>query len=140
MIKKNTIWQRVSNRTYPPKLCKKQDCYMEFIPTDGRQAYCTAQHRIDSNNDKRKVVDKFESDFTKSARKNKLVLIKIKESAYYIESGVANKPLLKYEGYDFSIYHRKQIETITKREIQICYDYGLILIDALNQNYKIIKL
>ncbi len=140
MSKKNTMRQRVSNRTYMPKLCKKPDCNLEFIPTDGRQVYCNAQHRIDSNNDKRKVIDEFESDFKKKARNNKLVLIKIKESAYYIELGVVNKPLLKYEGYDFSIYHRKQIEINTKREIQICYDYGLILIDALNENYKIVKL
>lgn len=140
MKKKIQKRQRFSNRIYPPKLCKKQDCNTEFVPTDGRQVYCNAQHRIDSNNDKRKIVDKFESDFKKKARNNKLVLKKIKESAYYIELEVANKPLLKYEGYDFSIYHRKQIETNTRREIQICYDYGLILIDALNENYKIVKL
>ena len=140
MIKKKTILRRVSNRTYPPKLCKKPDCNLEFIPTDGRQVYCNAQHRIDSNNDKRRVIDEFESDFKKKARNNKLVLIKIEKSANYIKSGVANKSLLEYEGYDFSIYHRKQIEINTRREIQICYDYGLILIDALNENYKIVKL
>ena len=140
MIKKNTIRQRVSNRTYPPKLCKKPDCNLEFIPTDARQVYCNAQHRIDSNNDKRKVIDEFESDFKKKARNNKLVLIKIEKSGNYIKSGVANKSLLEYEGYDFSTYHRKKIETNTRREIQICYDYGLILIDALNENYKIVKL
>ena len=67
-------------------------------------------------------------------------MIKIEKSANYIKSGVANKSLLEYEGYDFSIYHRKQIEINTRREIQICYDYGLILIDALNENYKIVKL
>ena len=140
MINKNPKKQRVSNRTYPPKLCKKADCNLEFIPTDGRQVYCNAQHRIDSNNDNRKIIDKVESDFNKKARNNKLALMKIESSDNYIKSGVANKTLLLYEGYDFSIYHRKQIETITKREIQICYDYGLILIDALNENYKIVKL
>ena len=140
MNKKNTMRQRVSNRTYPPKLCKKPDCNLEFIPTDGRQVYCNAQHRIDSNNDKRKVIDEVESDFNKKAKKNKRVLMKIEKSTYYLKSGVVNKSLLEYEGYDFSIYHKKQIETNSKREIQICYDYGLILIDALNENYKIVKL
>ena len=42
---------------------------MEFIPTDGRQVYCSSQHRIDSNNDKRKVIDKIESDFKKKSKK-----------------------------------------------------------------------
>ena len=124
MIKKNSIKQRFSNRTYPQKLCKKPDCNMEFIPTDGRQVYCSSQHRIDSNNDKRKVIDKIESDFKKKAKKNKHIMIKISESAYYIKSGFVNKTLLIYEGFEFPIYHRKQIDSETNREVQICYDYG----------------
>ncbi len=140
MIRKNTIRQRVSNRTYSPKLCKKNECNLEFIPTDGRQVYCNAQHRIDSNNDKRKVIDEIEAKFNKKAKNNKQVLMKIEKSPNYLKSGVASKSLLEYEGYDFGIYHRKQIEISTNREIQICYDYGLILIDAFNEYYKIVKL
>lgn len=140
MIKKKTKKQRFSNRTYPPKLCKKLDCNMEFVPTDGRQVYCNAQHRIDNNNDKRKIIDEIESDFKKKAKKNKQIMIKIKGSVNYIKSGVANKTLLIYEGFEFPIYHRKQIDTETNREIQICFDYGLILIDAKNDNYIIEKL
>ena len=84
MIKKKTSRQRVSNRTYPPKLCKKPDCNFEFIPTDGRQVYCNAQHRIDSNNDKRKIIDKFESDFNKKARNNcGCPRIKVKNNFYF---------------------------------------------------------
>jgi hypothetical protein len=140
MIKKNSIKQRFSNRTYPQKLCKKPDCNTEFVPTDGRQVYCSSQHRIDSNNDKRKVIDKIESDFKKKAKKNKHIMIKISESAYYIKSGFVNKTLLIYEGFEFPIYHRKQIDSETNREVQICYDYGLVLIDGENDNYKIEKL
>ena len=140
MIKKKISRQRFSNRTYPPKLCKKPDCKMEFVPTDGRQVYCNAQHRIDSNNDKRKVIDKIENDFNKKAKKNKQIMIKIKGSVNYIKSGVTNKTLLLYEGFEFPIYHRKQIDSETNREIQICYDYGLILIDAKNDNYIIEKI
>ena len=140
MIKKNSIKQRFSNRTYPQKLCKKPDCNTEFIPTDGRQVYCSSQHRIDSNNDKRKVIDKIESDFKKKAKKNKHIMIKISESAYYIKSGFVNKTLLIYEGFEFPIYHRKQIDSETNREVQICYDYGLVLINGENDNYKIEKL
>ena len=61
MIRTKKQLKRISNRTYPPKLCKKKDCNIEFIPTDGRQVYCNAQHRIDSNNDKRKAIDIIES-------------------------------------------------------------------------------
>ena len=132
--------KRASNRTYPPKLCKKNDCNLEFIPTDGRQVYCNAQHRIDSNNDKRKVIDELESEFNKKAKNNKQALMKIEKSLSYLKSGVVSKSLLIYEGYDFGIYHRKQIEISTNREIQICYDYGLILIDAFKEYYKIVKL
>ena len=46
---------------------------MEFIPTDGRQVYCNAQHRIDSNNDKRKSIDIIEIDFNKGLEGIKLL-------------------------------------------------------------------
>lgn len=139
MRKKNTNRQRVSNRTYPPKLCKKQDCNLAFIPTDGRQVYCNAQHRIDSNNDKRKIVDKHESSFNKSARDNRRILIKIYNSTEYIKSGIAEETLLLYEGYDFRIYHNAQIDEDTDREVKFCFDFGLMLIDSKNRYYKIIK-
>lgn len=138
MIKKKTSRLRVSNRTYPPKLCKKQDCNMEFVPTDGRQVYCNAQHRIDSNNDKRKVIDKTDSDFTKSARNNKQILIKISKSLTYIMTGKVSNSLLEYEGYDHSIYHRTHIDGKTKKEIKFCYNYGLTLTESDQNFFKII--
>ncbi len=137
MIKINSIKKRFSNRTYPRKFCKKPDCNMEFIPTDGRQVYCSSQHRIDSNNDKRKVIDKFESEFTKKAKKNRFVLIKISESDYYKKRGYVEKGLLVYEGYELPVYHSKELEHGTDREILVCYEYGLILIDASKEIYKI---
>lgn len=137
MIKKNSIKKRFSNRTYPRKFCKKPECNMEFIPTDGRQVYCSSQHRIDSNNDKRKVVDRFESAFKIKAKKNRLVLKKIFESDFYKQHGFVQKALLSYEGYEFPIYHRKEREKETNREILVNYEYGLILIDASKEIYKI---
>jgi hypothetical protein len=137
MIRTKKQLKRISNRTYPPKLCKKTDCNLEFIPTDGRQVYCNAQHRIDSNNDKRKVVDRFESAFKTKAKKNRLVLKKIYESGFYIQHGLVQKALLSYEGYEFPIYHRKEREKETNREILVNYEYGLILIDASKEIYKI---
>lgn len=136
MVKTKQL-KRVSNRIYPSKLCKKEGCNREFIPTDARQVYCCPQHRIDSNNDKRKIIDKFESEFTKKAKKNRFVLIKISESDYYKKRDYVEKGLLLYEGYEFPIYHSKELEHGTNRDILVCYEYGLILIDASKEIYKI---
>ena len=138
MIQKKTSRQRVSNRTYPTKLCKKQDCYMEFIPTDGRQVYCSAQHRIDSNNDKRKVVEKIEGDFTNIAKSNEKILIKIVNSPYYIKNGFTHFIFLEHEGYDFGTFHFIEYDEETNREIQFCYKHGIILIDTEKKHFKII--
>jgi hypothetical protein len=139
-MKKTEKKVRVSNRTYPPKLCRKPDCNLEFTPTDGRQVYCCAQHRIDSNNDKRKVIDKLESDFQKKVKHNRQVLVKIEKSGFYIKHGIVNKSLLLYEGFEFSIYHKIFFEKNSKREVLVNYDYGLMLVDSMKENFKIIKL
>ena len=139
MIKKNSIKKRFSNRTYPPKLCKKQDCNMEFVPTDGRQVYCNAQHRIDSNNDKRKVIDKIESDFTLRAKSNEKILIKIIGSPFYIKNGFTHSVFLEHEYYDFETFHFIEYDEETDREIQFCYKHGIYLIDAEKKHFKIIK-
>lgn len=138
MIKKNSIKQRFSNRTYPRKLCKKSDCNMEFVPTDGRQVYCSAQHRIDSNNDKRKVIDKIESDFTSRAKTNEKILIKIIASPFYIKNGFTHSIFLEHEGYDFETFHCIEFDEETNREIQFCYRHGIYLIDTEKKHFKII--
>lgn len=137
IMKKKEKRIRVSNRTYPPKLCKKQDCDLVFIPIDGRQVYCCSQHRIDFNNDKRKVVNKFDNEFQKKVKKNRIILKKIHESDYYKLKGLATKELLNYEGYEFPIYHKKEREKETHREILVCYEYGLMLGQASKELYKI---
>lgn len=138
MIRKNIIRQRVSNRTYPPKLCKKNDCNLEFIPTDGRQVYCNAQHRIDSNNDKRKVIDKIDSNFAASVKNNEKILIKINGSPYYIKNGFTHLIFLEHEGYDFETFHCIEYDDETDREIHFCYKHGIVLIDAEKKHFKII--
>ena len=139
MIKKNSIKKRFSNRTYPRKLCKKPDCNMEFVPTDGRQVYCSSQHRIDSNNDKRKVTEKIESDFTSRAKSNEKILIKIIGSPFYIKNGFTHSIFLEHEYYDFETFHFIEYDEETDREIQFCYKHGIFLIDAEKKHFKIIK-
>ena len=137
MIKKNSNKQRFSNRTYPQKLCKKPDCNMEFVPTDGRQVYCSSQHRIDSNNDKRKVIDKIETDFSSRVKTNEKILIKIIASPFYIRNGFTHSIFLEHEGYDFETFHCIEYDEATNLEIQFCYKHGIYLIDAEKKHFKI---
>ena len=139
-MKNKKVKNRISNRRYTGRYCKKQECNQEFIPSDARQIYCCEQHRIDHNNDKRKIVDKIENAFTKKAKNNKRILIKILSSNEYKRDGVINVSILQYEGYDFTIYHKTEFDSKTKRELKICYEYGIQLKDTENKNFIIIKL
>ena len=134
---KNKLKKRTSNRCYPIRKCKKPECNEGFIPTDARQVYCCEQHRIDFNNDRRKLKESIDISFLKIVKKNRAVLHKIALSDFYINSGFAHKSLLEYEEYDFKKYHQIMINKITKNEIHICYDYALELTDPINQNFSI---
>lgn len=129
----------VSSRRYPAKKCKKESCNEEFIPSDSRHLYCSKQHRIDHNNDKRKEVDEFDINFTKSAKKNRSILIKIENSTQYIRDEYINFSFLDYEGYNFNTYHSIKIDSNSKREVKFCYEYGIILIASEKNLFKIIK-
>lgn len=135
--KKNTIKKRVSNRRYPLRKCKKPDCHEGFEPSDSRQIYCCEQHRVDFNNDKRKLKEAINVFFLKNAKSNRDTLKKIEKCDYYIENGYAPKFLLDHERYDFSIYHRIMINKKTGREVHVCYDYTLELIDPIEQYFLI---
>ncbi len=138
MVRTKKQLKRISNRTYPSKLCKKEGCKTEFIPTDGRQVYCCSQHRIDSNNDKRKVINKFESEFINSARNNKKTLIFLSEKESYLNSGTVSASLLELFDYDHSIHHRIVVDEKTKREIKFCFNYGLTPVDSEKKLFKIV--
>ncbi len=129
--------KRISKRRYSPRLCKKPDCKKVFTPTDARQHYCEPQHRIDHNNDLRKI--KYEPDriFLESIKTNFKVLDKIIRSPFYIQNKTVNFSLLDYEGYDLTIYHSKVIDDKSGRDILICYHYGLECIDTETNQYRI---
>ena len=134
---KKELKKRTSNRRYPIRMCKKPGCQDEFTPSDARQIYCCEQHRIDFNNDRRKLKESIDISFLKIVKKNRAVLHKIASSYFYKKNGFAHKSLLEYEGYDFNKYHQKIINQRTQNEVHICYDYGLELIDPINQNFSI---
>jgi hypothetical protein len=66
---KKELKKRTSNRRYPIRTCKKPDCNEGFIPTDARQVYCSEQHRIDFNNDRRKLKELIDISFLKIVKK-----------------------------------------------------------------------
>ncbi len=139
MQKKEFTRKRYSNRVYPPKICLKQGCVEEFIPTDARQIYCCRQHQIDSNNDKRKIVDSYESRFKKVAKSNKQILIQVFNSEEYRIKGFVHSAVFKYLNYDFDIFHSIIIDEEYGVEVKFCFEYGLHLINVEKQLFKIVK-
>lgn len=101
--------------------------------------YCNAQHRIDSNNDKRKVIDELESEFNKKAKNNKQILKKNEESVYYIKNGYTHLIFLEHENYDCSSFHRVVYNEEYKREINYCYEYGIMMLDTEKKQFLIFK-
>ncbi|MBP8156794.1 MAG: hypothetical protein KAX93_00275 [Flavobacterium sp.] len=134
---KNELKKRTSNRRYPIRKCKKPGCQDEFTPSDSRQVYCCEQHRIDFNNDRRKLKESIDIFFLRIVKKNRAILHKIATSDFYRKNKFAHKSLLEYEGYDFKKYHQLIINQRTQNEVHICYDYGIELIDPINQNFSI---
>jgi len=134
---KNDLKKRTSNRGYPIRKCKKPDCQGEFIPSDGRQIYCCEQHRIDFNNDRRKLKESIDITFLKKVKKNRAILFKIASSDFYKKNSYVHLSLLEYEGYDFDNYHQKIINKDTENDVFVCYDYGLELIDLKKRNFSI---
>lgn len=137
MYMKNNLKKRPSNRRYPTRKCRKPDCQDEFTPSDARQIYCCEQHRVDYNNDKRKIKDSIDISFFKIVKKNRAILHKIKSSDFYKKALRVHKSLLEYEGYDFSKFHDILINPETNKEVHVCYDYGLEMIDVINQDFSI---
>jgi hypothetical protein len=129
--------KRTSNRRYPIRKCKKPDCQGEFIPSDGRQIYCCEQHRVDFNNDRRKLKESIDIVFFKTVKKNRAILFKIDSSDFYKKNSYVHLSLLEYEGYDFNKYHQKIINKDTENDVFVCYDYGLELVDPTKRNFSI---
>ena len=138
MYEEKVIKRRISNRTYPPRYCVKPDCNIEFIPYDARQKYCCEQHRIDANNDKRKIINEIEEGFKKRAKNNERILIKICSSPLYLKYKYINRWILQHEGYDFETFHYLEYDEETGREIQFCYKHGILLTDAEKKHFKVI--
>lgn len=137
--KKYTLNKRVSNRRYPIRKCKKPDCQEDFVPSDSRQIYCCEQHRIDFNNDKRKLKDAITIIFLNKIKNNEAILKKIEKSEHYKKINGVHKPLLDYEEYDFKYYHEIIINEKTGNEAHVCFGYSIELVHPEKQFFVIKK-
>lgn len=140
MHKKKVLRKRYSNRVYPTKVCLKQGCDEEFIPTDSRQIYCCRQHQIDANNDRRKMVNTYESRFNKTAKNNRQILFQVFNSDQYKKKACVHSTVLKYLNYDFDNFHSIEIDEISGIEVKFCFEYGLYLFNVEKQLFKIVKI
>ena len=135
-IKKQTERRRrISKREYPKRICLQSG--IEFIPTDARQKFLNPQMRIDYNNDRAKAKLKSDKQLLTGVKKNYQIMIKIRESSLYKRYGKVPKTLLDYEGFDLSQYHKKVINSSSKREVLVCYDLGIECIDIENGEFVI---
>lgn len=130
--------KRISNRKYPPKKCAKSDCQLEFIPTDARQQYCCYQHRIDHNNDKRKILVAQDANLFKALKHNYNVLNKIINAPFYKKYSQVNLSVLEYENFDLKSFHKKE-KLNNGNEVLIIYDLGLICLNTHAGYFKITK-
>ena len=131
--------RRISNRIYDGIPCKKDDCDEIFQPSDSRQKYCCPQHRIDHNNDLRKLSNKDGLELLKKIRHNDNVLNKIYNHPLYKAKKGLSRELLEYEGYFFNADYEKQINTSTNKSVLWMINYGLEAIDVKNNNFNIHK-
>ena len=136
-MKKTT--KRISNRKYPQKKCAKADCQLQFIPKDARQQYCCSQHRIDHNNDKRKLLMAEDTNLIRAIKHNYAVLIKIKNAPFYIAHKQVNLSVLEYENFDLKAFHKKE-KLDNGNEVLVFYKLGLICLNIEQQIFKIINI
>ena len=129
--------KRFSNRTYPERICLQ--CSELFIPTDARQLFCCTQHRIDYNNDRRKIKDAPMRAISDELKKNDAVLKKASGSLERLRQKSVSKDLLQYDGYDFKVSSSVSINNETGKKVYWNIIYGIEGLDAKMNSFIIHK-
>lgn len=130
--------KRNSKRRYPEKICKQ--CNLSYIPKDARQVFCSPQHRIDYNNDKRKVDDKPYKELKLIIKRNFSILQSIFNSTYYQKHNAVHESLLLQQEFQFNHFNQTHISSLSGNKILFTFDFGLEFIgDENNKIYKIHK-
>jgi hypothetical protein len=116
--------KRISKRRYDEKKCKQ--CGGSFIPTDGRQVFCTRQHGVDYNNDLRKTRAVPLKKLIRRLIHNEAVLRKIFTSIQDQNLQQSfSMDLLRYEQFDFEISHERGRNPTTNNEVEWYFYFGL---------------
>jgi len=128
---------RNSKRRYPPKKCKQ--CTEWFTPTDARQEYCCPQHRIDFNNDQRRIREAPVRSIADNLKKNELVLIKAADVLSRLNQCIISMDMLLLAGYDTVVFSSSSVNTKTGNKVFWNINYGIEGCDWINKGFIIHK-
>ena len=128
--------KRVSKRVYPKRACKQ--CSSEFVPNDARQRYCCEQHRIDYNNDLRRIKDAPLKELTAKMVNNEKILKKFYELLQKHEQEVLGIDFLILDNFEFNVASEVSINK-NGNKIEWQFSYGLEGEDPNRRLFKIHK-
>lgn len=117
-----------SKRRYPPQICCNPSCEEEFIPTDRRQEFCSAQCRINYHNDKR-YIDREDRYFREAPlRRCDDLLESLIDSPFYKEEQIREEVL---DGFDIDrTIGTLEMNLLTGNPIRWYHTFGIELIEA----------
>ncbi|MBK7307765.1 MAG: hypothetical protein IPN43_11395 [Chitinophagaceae bacterium] len=128
--------KRISKRVYPKRNCKQCDC--EFEPHDAREVYCCEQHRIDYNNDLRRLKDAPLKDLNGRIVNNEKILKKFYETLIGLNQESLSIDFLILDKYDFNVPCETSINKVGNK-IEWQLSYGLEGVDEKKRLFKIHK-
>lgn len=128
--------KRISKRVYKERICKQ--CFEEFIPDDARKVFCCEQHRIDYNNDQRRIRFAPLKDLNVRIVNNEKVLKKFYMVLQDHKQDLLCIDFLLLDKYDLTVPCETSIsESGNKIEWQL--SYGIEGIDQKRKLFKIHK-
>ncbi len=128
--------KRISKRVYPKRKCKQ--CTSEFVPHDAREVYCCEQHRIDYNNDLRRLKDAPLKDLNAKMVNNEKILKKFYEVLQGLKQELLSIDFLILDKYDFNVPCETSINKVGNK-IEWLLSYGLEGVDQKKRLFKIHK-
>lgn len=126
--------KRISKRVYPPQKCKQ--CNAEFVPHDAREIYCCEQHRIDYNNDQRRIKCAPLKELNTKMVKNEKILKKFYDALQSHKQELLFIDFLILDKYDFNVPCETSISKVGNK-IEWQLSYGL---EGVNQKSKLFKI
>ncbi|HSC55289.1 MAG TPA: hypothetical protein VLC98_16775 [Phnomibacter sp.] len=128
---------RFSKRIYPKRACEQ--CKQLFHPNDARQIFCSPQHRIDYNNDKRKRKNQPFNELILTLKKNDAILEKCYRAIESNKLTSISKENLLLAEFDFSKFRYIDQNPETKEQIYWMGTYGIAAKNDTTTSYIIYK-